>query len=296
MPIRDDPRLASFKPERNPLDIIKSFIGDDADALARLEALIPEYRRAHQPFMRQTLNGVLADRYGEAERVYNWGRTAGNLDPDSLRHVSNYRVRLGNLVTLSGTAIATPALIQQVRTFDTDNQIEEDYLDNARTAFRRQQDEQRRRDIERAREMEETRRRRHVLDAHNSVQLLARQTPPRFERGGALVANMVCAVVDVGTGNSATGRAGHGIGRAALEATTGITVPSGAAHAFVVADPTNCAEWEAVYNLMTASPRTIKSDLYFASATPGGGHLIPPCDNCKRWIRAIGARAHGFDQ
>lgn len=293
MPIMDDPRFASFKRTRDPLAAIAALIGpDDAVGQARLAAITPEFRDVQGAFQRETVNMVLADRYAASGRLYDWGRA--NLDADSLRQVSNYRIRLGHLVTLSGTAIDLPRLVRAIQTFDADNAVEEAVVYEAQTAFRRQQDEQRRRDAERAREAELARRRRNVLEAHNLVQQEARRTPTRVV-DGRVVANMVAAVVDIATGNSATGRAGHQLGRAALEAATGIQVPAMAAHAFVVGDPTNCAEWEAVYNLLRAHPRTVKSELYFAAAVPGGSHLIPPCDNCKRWIRAIGARAHGLD-
>lgn len=129
------------------------------------------------------------------------------------------------------------------------------------------------------------------LTAHTEVRKLAVSTKPNYNVQGDLIRHMVSVVIDLDSGQWAPGRAGHGMGKAQLSPVLGFDLPDYAATAFSTQNAYNCAELEALFKLKQKVPALNLKKAYFAAMMPGGSPVIPPCANCRRWIKAQGAAA-----
>jgi hypothetical protein len=256
------------------------------------------------------LHRIILERLSDLRELYADARrfeTGGNADT-YLRFFGNYLVRLEALA-----ASPLARLYEATTEFDADMAIgqygltPEEAVEEIERGFAvreaaRLEDEKR----QAAREEEETVRG-NLLDTNNAAKALARQSVPHFA-GDKRIDNMVCEVRDLRTGASATGRAGQKESHQTLEkllsAKCGVTVriSTSPANTAVTGNTVNCAEWDALYKLLQHhTPATLRgsgstySDLYFAAAVPGKrGGLIPPCDNCKRLMNFLFAKAYGY--
>ena len=129
------------------------------------------------------------------------------------------------------------------------------------------------------------------LTAHTEVRKVAVATNAAYNVQGDLICHMVSVAIDLDSGQWASGRAGHGMGKAQLNPVFGFELPDYAASAFSTQNAYNCAELEALFKLKQKVPALNLKKAYFASMMPGGSPIIPPCANCRRWIKAQGAGA-----
>jgi len=133
------------------------------------------------------------------------------------------------------------------------------------------------------------------LGGNAQLRKVALGTSARYDSNGQPICHMVCVAVDMKTGATESGRAGHGLTRTALENRFGFSLPTTAANSFTVSNPYNCAELDALYQLMGKNVGVDIKQVYFASMMPGGSFTIPPCANCQRWIKDNGAKAARFN-
>lgn len=143
-------------------------------------------------------------------------------------------------------------------------------------------------------ETEEDRLRNLIERTKAQTAVLASKTAKEYNRDGTPIKNMVCIVTDLSNGKSAEGRAGHGKDQHTLHRSVVAILPVMAANVHVAQTYGNCAEVDALDELLKAQPATLLKNLYFASAVPGTQKLVPPCANCKRWIKSKSAQAHGL--
>ena len=129
------------------------------------------------------------------------------------------------------------------------------------------------------------------LTAHTEVRKVAVSTSFAYNVQGDLICHMVSVVIDLDSGQWAAGRAGHGMGKAQLTPVLGFELPDYAASAFSTQNAYNCAELQALFKLKQKVPALNLKKAYFAAMMPGGSPIIPPCANCRRWIKAQGAAA-----
>jgi hypothetical protein len=276
----------------NPLAAIARFMGGPPGAAAAAvhDVVEPLIGPGLQAQYRQTVKEVMASRLVELRAA--WQAERNRVDEHTARFASNYLVRLEKLSALPVDA----KLVGLVQAFDLENQIEEEAaLDVERVAKERKAKELAAQ-AQLALEAKKTARLTRIQQAHSAVQVEAKKSPPIFDvTNTKLICNMVCTVVDLETGYSETGRAGHGISRATFEGLLKTTISASPANVHVAQNTVNCAEWAALRALLTKHPPKAYSDLYFVAAVPGHqGSLIPPCANCERLMNFLFANAYGY--
>jgi hypothetical protein len=261
----------------------------------------------------KVLVAIMAKRRDELREIYADSMRCLSQDKCEveLRFFSNYLVNLDKLA-----AVPLGELYEVVKKFDDEMEIFKYGLSNAEAVrqlealyLQRAAEREELEKLQMAKEADE-RIRGNLLNTNNGAKMLAKLSRPQYS-GDKRVANMVCEVRDLTTGISAQGRAGHQQSRNALATllktrsglTTIVKISENPANTQVVSNTVNCAEWDALYKLLTANPtlNSIRgngsqySKLYFASAVPGAkGGLIPPCDNCKRLMDFLFAKAFGY--